>query len=101
MDRFDFHFSRMTRRRAELEALPRTCKEAKVMQSLLYYTGKPCVNGHLAARYTNSHSCLACTKRRLAQRESRSNPKNCMTKIDDLKLQVELKALEGGHGNDT
>lgn len=101
MDRFNSHFSRMAPGRAELEALPRTREEAKVMQSLLYYTGKSCINGHITARYTNSSSCLACTKHRLTQRESRSNPKNCMTKIDDLKLQAELKALEGGYGNNT
>ena len=27
-----------------------------------YNTGKPCKNGHLSERYTNSSSCLACEK---------------------------------------
>ena len=26
-----------------------------------YYTGKPCINGHLSQRYTTCGSCIQCT----------------------------------------
>lgn len=99
---FNSEFSKMTPGREELAALPRTCKDARIMGSLMYYTGVPCCNGHLAARYTNSHHCTFCIKRDSTQRKMRrDNPKNFMAKIDDLKFQAELKALEDEHGDDT
>lgn len=33
---------------------------AAKLGKLLYYTGKPCKHGHIAARYTSSGSCTQC-----------------------------------------
>ena len=38
-----------------------------------YYTGKPCVNGHLAERKTNDRVCVACINL-LAARKRLNNP---------------------------
>jgi hypothetical protein len=82
--------------REQLEALPRTCKEAKTVGASMYYTGRPCSAGHIAARYTVSATCVSCHKLQCTRRKSQAEPKSLMSKIDDLKLQAELKALEEG-----
>lgn len=30
-----------------------------------YYTGKPCINGHIAERYTEARSCVRCVIERV------------------------------------
>lgn len=35
-------------------------KSAIAEETLTYYTGRPCVNGHMALRYTGSGSCSQC-----------------------------------------
>ena len=35
--------------------------EARMLSCKKYYTGKACVNGHLAARYTGSGHCVICS----------------------------------------
>ena len=37
---------------------------ARVNRLMRYYTGKPCCNGHMAERYTNSADCVACVRAR-------------------------------------
>jgi 5-methylcytosine-specific restriction endonuclease McrA len=41
-----------------------TRQEAKAAGLLRYFSGKPCINGHLAERWTSSGSCYECTKER-------------------------------------
>ena len=40
--------------------LPKSSKQARLVGSKLYYTGKPCHNGHISPRYTSGH-CIGCT----------------------------------------
>lgn len=35
-----------------------------------YYTGYPCVNGHVAQRYTNGHGCIECMSGRAKARQT-------------------------------
>lgn len=42
------------------EGLPKSGKEAKLLGESKYFTGKPCLCGHIAARYTKSGSCTDC-----------------------------------------
>lgn len=39
-----------------------TRKQAKALGLKTYFTGKPCINGHVDERYTLSGSCLTCRK---------------------------------------
>lgn len=39
-----------------------TAKEARQSESLTYYTGKPCVNGHLSERYLSGGGCITCQR---------------------------------------
>ena len=39
---------------------PKTAKEAKKIQSLFYFTEKPCKHGHLSKRYTSNGWCAEC-----------------------------------------
>lgn len=41
-------------------ALPATPKAAKACGSLHYFTGAPCVNGHIAIRLTSNATCVEC-----------------------------------------
>ncbi len=40
--------------------LPSTRSAAAAVGSRMYYTGKPCTNGHVSARYTQHGNCAQC-----------------------------------------
>lgn len=44
--------------------LPKTRSEAKAAGSKHYFTGKPCINGHLARKFTSNGSCEPCELQR-------------------------------------
>ena len=43
-----------------MEKLPKTIKEAREKGTRLYFTGKPCLRGHITERYTKNSNCLGC-----------------------------------------
>ena len=43
-----------------LENMPRTRTQAIAFGAFTYFTGKPCRNGHTAARLTSSACCVQC-----------------------------------------
>lgn len=47
--------------------LPKTRQEAKALGTSRYFTGIPCINGHLSERSTKSKFCLACHRERRAK----------------------------------
>lgn len=56
----------------QLQELPKTPSQAKLLGLKHYFTGKPCKNGHISKRSANSgRSCFECAKeRRLLSRAS-------------------------------
>ncbi|MCC7005020.1 MAG: hypothetical protein IT497_00070 [Ottowia sp.] len=46
----------------KLQELPKTRKEAAEKGITYFWTGKPCVNGHYASRYTKGGTCTTCTR---------------------------------------
>jgi hypothetical protein len=36
-------------------------REAAAIGLVHYYTGKPCIKGHIGPRYTNGGACVACS----------------------------------------
>lgn len=46
-----------------------TRKDAKVRGLKRYFSGRPCKNGHIAERWTNSGSCAECTLERSRSRD--------------------------------
>lgn len=72
--------------------VPAPCPEkqqAKADGSYTYFTGKPCVNGHVAPRYTQSGACSACLsslgkgkRERVAAEKAASLPPNFKTVVD-------------------
>jgi 5-methylcytosine-specific restriction endonuclease McrA len=42
--------------------LPSSLKEAKSVNSKWYFTGKPCIRGHIRVRLTSNGDCVACKK---------------------------------------
>lgn len=50
-----------------------TRAEARATGLTRYFTGQPCVNGHLDGRYTNTGACSKCVRLRVAKRK-RENP---------------------------
>ena len=47
-----------------MENTPKTRKEALATDSLYYFTGKPCKNGHVARRFTKNRNCEDCLRSR-------------------------------------
>ena len=39
---------------------PKSRQEARLISAKKYFTGKPCVNGHLTYRYTGNGECFGC-----------------------------------------
>ena len=56
----------------ELEALPRSNKEAKAAGEPFYFTGKACKHGHVCERYSSDGSCVICN----AEIENQRREKN-------------------------
>lgn len=48
--------------RIPVEDLPKSKQQARLVGSRLYYTGKPCVHGHISPRYLTSGWCISCAK---------------------------------------
>jgi hypothetical protein len=48
--------------------LPSTRKEAKEINSLYYFTGNPCCNGHVSKRLTSDKNCMACAPAKMRRR---------------------------------
>ncbi len=68
--------------------LPTSRQEAKKSRSKYYFTGNPCLNGHLSPRYM-SGNCIQCTRdwRRRAADKRKAK--------DREKIDRELKAKSG------
>ena len=47
----------------------KTAKEAKANNAKRYFTGKPCVNGHIAERYACNRECVECDHVRKANKK--------------------------------
>ena len=47
---------------AEIERLPQSRKEALRLGERHYFTGKPCVRGHMTMRLTSTRGCVECQK---------------------------------------
>jgi len=48
----------------DLYLLPKNNRTAKTLGEMYYFTGKPCVHGHLSKRLTSSGNCTVCDKAR-------------------------------------
>lgn len=66
----------------EAAELPKTREEALSLGAIHYFTGQPCIHGHVAPRYSKSSKCTECfailmrsEKRRARRREQRKTPK--------------------------
>lgn len=51
--------------------IPKTLAEAKEQGSPRYFTGKPCIHGHVAQRSTKLRTCLECRKDILRRYETK------------------------------
>jgi hypothetical protein len=58
-------------------------EEALARGLRMYFTGKPCVQGHIAERYTKSHNCRECSRERNNQPEHRLAVKRWRAKNPD------------------
>lgn len=48
--------------------VPATADAARRSGALFYFTGKPCKHKHIAERYTSTHGCVECLRRKTYQR---------------------------------
>jgi hypothetical protein len=46
----------------DFDGYPKTRPEARKARETHYYTGKPCVHGHKATRFTSTGACSECGK---------------------------------------
>jgi hypothetical protein len=82
----------LSKRNLKMEITTRA--EAKLLSMTKYFTGEPCVNGHVAFRYTQSGTCEACLRSHTPTPSAEFNPK-VREKIKMLMLRAkELRNLE-------
>lgn len=81
--------------------LPPTRKAAMAANSRRYFTGKPCLHGHTAYRYTTTGYCSQCGHARLANgahkaRWKAANPKRswAISSVGSAKARAARKGLE-------
>lgn len=43
--------------------MPTTKKEARLSNEPFFYTGRPCIDGHLSKRYASTGNCVECHKK--------------------------------------
>ncbi len=60
----------------DVNSLPDTVAKARAVGSRFYFTGRPCIRGHIAARYTLSECCSVCKKARPDRRDRGYSPEN-------------------------
>lgn len=48
--------------RRKIEIMTRA--EAKAKKQGMYFTGEPCINGHIDERYVKNSHCIVCSKNR-------------------------------------
>ena len=51
--------------------LPKTAKDALQMGEKYYFTGRPCVNNHVANRLAEKRECVVCIKDKLQKHEDK------------------------------
>lgn len=79
-----------------------TRKQAVEADILVFWSDKPCKNGHTGFKYTKSRECRVCKieanfKQRNPQEfEATSAMKEGKRKLEDLKLKREMEKIEKG-----
>lgn len=63
-----------------------TRKEALELGLNRYFTGKPCVNGHVAERYTCNKTCVVCE----AQRKAKARAKKKAAAAENVKTELKV-----------
>jgi hypothetical protein len=75
---------------SEYSLLPETALRANQIGTPMYYTGKPCVRGHLSPRYASSANCIECIeqKRSIAGKNMRVGAKFRSQAQNELAMQA-------------
>lgn len=83
-----------------------TREQAAEADILVFWSDKPCKNGHTGFKYTKSRECRVCKieanfKQRNPQEfEATSAMKDGKRKLEDLKLKKEMEKIEKGFDYD-
>lgn len=80
---------------SEFSNLPQTQSAAKALNQQYYYTGKPCMRGHMSARYTSSGNCRDCIAEKRGKVEMNFRGKSSKRSAENQLLAE--KALSKGH----
>jgi hypothetical protein len=86
----------MNNARGEIYAHFRT--EALIRGLKFYYTGHPCIHGHLAQRHTYNGDCMECRKTRYQRKSAtppRSGSRGDDMSYDDLLDHPQWEIVEG------
>lgn len=85
----------------EHSLLPETALRANQIGAPMYYTGKPCVRGHLSPRYASSKNCIECIeqKREIAGRNMRGGAKFRSQAQNELAMQALARGEKTYIGN--
>ena len=89
------------------EDLPKSKSDAEKLGVAYFFTGKPCVRGHVAARYTKGGSCSLCTRLASAKktgrdpasvgRYARANHKRALAAQTGARTYVPASPCKNGH----
>jgi len=71
--------------------LPKSKKEAEKRNTMWYYTGKVCKNGHTSVRYVVGGKCKACTKEQKVRAEFGNVVKDTRQRIESLKEKPDFE----------
>lgn len=60
-------------RQTQFSGIARTRREAFVRGERTYFTGRPCIRGHVAARYVSTLLCVVCASDKNKANAARQN----------------------------
>lgn len=60
----------------QIKALPPTREAAYEAGSMYYYSGKPCLNNHIAMKYRESRNCVICNSSTEKRKYYKNKPRS-------------------------
>ena len=77
----------------DLSELPRTKKEAYKAGAKFFFTGRPCLRGHVSKRYRTSWACFECVQLLPPQEWHKRNPEKYVAYRDSNRLEFNKRRL--------
>jgi hypothetical protein len=71
-----------------------TRKEAKEAGLTRYFTGKPCIHGHVAPRLVSNKTCIECDRLRKQAKRAKASAKASMKATEKVFTEIKVASVQ-------